>query len=104
MVLRDWTENRDKTVLAWMKSQTRAMEARIYYKAFFSNDVASDHKRKFRGKQYWNSYNEVPNAILLYEDIELRFFTDIGLPMDNKDWCHTPIQDNNGRWKKQINA
>jgi hypothetical protein len=93
MVLRDWTENRDKTVLAWMKSQTRAMEARIYYKAFFSNDVASDHKRKFRGKQY---------SPFSYEDIELRFFTDIGLPMDNKDWEW--IQDNNGRWKKQINA
>lgn len=85
------------------------MKARIYYKAFFSNDVASDHKGKFLGKQYWKypikylfEYNDVPNAILLYEDIKLRFFTDIGLSMDNKDWEW--IQDNNGRWKKQSNA
>jgi len=85
------------------------MKARIYYKAFFSNDVASDHKGKFRGNEYWKfpikflfEYNDVPNAILLYEDIELRFFTDIGLSMDNKDWEW--IQDSNGRWKKQKNS
>lgn len=81
------------------------MKARVYYKAFFSNDVASDHKGKFRGMQYWKipikylfEYNDVPNAILLYEDIELRYFTDIGLSMDNRDWEW--IRDSNGRWKQ----
>lgn len=81
------------------------MKARIYYKAFFSNDVASDHKGKFRGLQYWKipikylfEYNDVPNAVLLYEDIELRYFTDIRLSMDNRDWEW--IRDENGRWKQ----
>ena len=48
------------------------MKARIYYKVFFSNGVASDHKGKFRGIQYWKiqikylfEYNDVRNAILL---------------------------------------
>jgi len=47
------------------------MKARIYYKAFFRNDVASDHKGKFLGKQYWkypikylSEYNDVHKAIL----------------------------------------
>lgn len=81
------------------------MKARVYYKAFFSNDVASDHKGKFRDKRYWRipikylfEYNDVPNAQLLYEDIELRYFTDISLSMDNRDWEW--IQDENGRWKQ----
>ena len=80
------------------------MKARIYYNVFFSNDVASNHKGKFRGMHYCKipikylfEYNDVPNAILLYEDIELRYFTDIGLSMDNRDWEW--VRDKNGRWK-----
>lgn len=84
------------------------LKARVYYKAFFSNDVAADHEGKFRGKPFWKfpikylfQYNDKPNAILLYEDIELRFFTDVRLAMDNKDWDW--VKDDDGRWKKQYN-
>lgn len=85
------------------------LKARIYYKAFFSNDVATDHHGKFNGKQYWAfpikyllQYNDVPNAIVVYEDIELRFFTDVRLSMDNKEWEW--IKDGHGRWKNQCDT
>lgn len=85
------------------------LKARIYYKAFFSNDVATDHHGKFNGKQYWAfpikyllQYNDVPNAIVVYEDIELRFFTDVRLSMDNKEWEW--MKDGHGRWKNQCDT
>ena len=84
------------------------LKARIYYKAFFSNDVATDHPGKFEDKQFWCwpikylfQYNDVPNAALIYEDIELRFFTDVKLEMNNKEWEW--IKDDLGGWKKQYN-
>lgn len=77
------------------------IKARVYYKAFFINDVVCDHKGKFRGNQYWKfpikylfQYNDVPNSILLHEDIELRFFTDVGWSTDNVDSA-------DGRWMKK---
>lgn len=85
------------------------LKARVYYKASFSNDVVSDHHEKFRGKPYWKfpikylfQYNDEPNAILLYEDIELRFFTDVRLLMNNKEWEW--VKDDIGRWKKHYNS
>merc|ERR1712241_1048756 len=67
------------------------LKARVYYKAFLNNDVVTDHPQKFRGKRYWNysikfllQYNDEPNAILLYEDIELKFYSDIQVCMHNK--------------------
>lgn len=123
------------------------LKARVYYKAFFSNDVAADHEGKFRGKPFWKfpikvssplatslsllfsttrifciltpesmttfhprhfqlkylfQYNDKPNAIILYEDIELRFFTDVRLSMDNKDWDW--VKNDDGRWKKQYSS
>lgn len=84
------------------------IKARVYYKAFFSNDIVCDHKGKFRAMQYWKypikylfQNNDVPNSILLYEDIELRFFTDVGISMDNRDWEW--IEDSKGQWTKQKN-
>ena len=85
------------------------VKARIYYKAFFRKYDASDDQGKFRSMQYWKfpiqyvfEYNDVPDAIRLYEDIELRFFNDVTISMDNKDqeW----IQDSNDKWKKHSNA
>merc|ERR1712151_1163360 len=68
------------------------IKARVYYKAFFSNDVVTYHPEKFRGKRYWKfpikylfQYNDEPNVILSYEDIELKFYTDIRVCMQNKD-------------------
>jgi hypothetical protein len=84
------------------------LKARVYYKAFFSNDVVTDHGDKFDGKPYWCfplkylfQYNDKPNAIVVYEDIELKFFTDVHLAMENKDWDW--VKDEHGRWKKQYN-
>lgn len=84
------------------------IKARVYYKAFFSNDIVCDHKGKFRAMQYWKypikylfQNNDVPNSILLYEDIELRFFTDVGISMDNRDWEW--VEDSKGQWTKQKN-
>jgi hypothetical protein len=82
------------------------LKARIYYKCYFSNDVATDHGEKFQGKQFWKfpikfllQYNEQPPAIVLYEDIELRFFSGIRISMENKEWewSKTP----QGRWSKE---
>lgn len=82
------------------------IKARIYYKAYFSNDVATDHHEKFDGKQYWTfpikylfQYNDIPNAVVVYEDVELRFFTDVRVAMDNKDWVW--VKDQKGGWRKQ---
>lgn len=36
---------------------------------------------------------------MVYEDIELRFFTDVRLAMENKDFEW--VQDEGGQWKKQ---
>lgn len=83
------------------------LKVRIYYRAFFSNDVVTDHHEKFDGKQYWNfpikylfQYNDIPNAAVVYEDVELRFFTDVRVSMDNKDWEW--VKGGNGRWEKQF--
>jgi hypothetical protein len=83
------------------------LKARIYYKCYFSNDVATDHEGKFDGKPFWKfpmkyllQYNGMPKQIVVYEDLELRFFTDIRVAMDNKDWEW--VKDDNGRWKKQF--
>ncbi|KAG7346810.1 hypothetical protein IV203_005879 [Nitzschia inconspicua] len=83
------------------------LKARVYYKCYFSNDVATDHEGKFDGKPYWKfpmkyllQYNGMPKQVVVYEDIELRFFTDIRVAMDNKDWEW--VKDENGRWKKQF--
>jgi len=85
------------------------LKVRIYYKLFFSNDVATDHNGKFNGKQYWAfpikyllQYNDVPNAIVAYEDVRLRFFTDVRLSMDNKEWEW--VKDGHGRWKNQCDS
>mmetsp|Transcript_1143 Transcript_1143/g.2575 ORF Transcript_1143/g.2575 Transcript_1143/m.2575 type:complete len:344 (+) Transcript_1143:98-1129(+) len=85
------------------------LKARIYYKSYFSNDVVSDHVEKFRGMPYWKfpikylfRYNDVPDSVQLYEDIELTYFTDIKTSMDSKDWEW--IKGENGRWKKQHNT
>lgn len=85
------------------------LKARIYYKCYFSNDVATDHEGKFDGKPYWKfpmkyllQYNGMPKHIVIYEDVELRFYTDIRIAMDNKDWEW--VKDENGRWKKQFAA
>eukprot|EP00537_Pseudo-nitzschia_pungens_P010801 CAMPEP_0172387096 /NCGR_PEP_ID=MMETSP1061-20121228/4490_1 /TAXON_ID=37318 /ORGANISM="Pseudo-nitzschia pungens, Strain cf. pungens" /LENGTH=345 /DNA_ID=CAMNT_0013116663 /DNA_START=87 /DNA_END=1124 /DNA_ORIENTATION=- len=84
------------------------LKARVYYKGSFTNDVVTDHHDKFRDKQYWKfpikylfQYNDQPNAILLYEDIELRFFSDVRLAMQNKEWDW--VRDANGRWTKHYN-
>ena len=80
-------------ILLWPESNESYIKARIYSKAFFRNSIACDRKGNFRDMQYWKiaikylfEYNDVPDAILLYEDTELRYFTDIGLSMDNRDW------------------
>jgi hypothetical protein len=85
------------------------LKARIYYKCYFSNDVATDHELPFDGKPYWKfpmkyllQYNGMPKQIVIYEDVQLRFFTDIRIAMDNKDWEW--VKDENGRWKKQFAA
>jgi len=95
---------RDTKVLANMSY----LKARVYYRCFFSNDVATDHGGPFDGKPYWKfpikyllQYNGMPNAVVLYEDIELNFFTDVRISADsNKDWAY--VKDEKGHWSKQF--
>jgi hypothetical protein len=84
------------------------LKARVYYKASFTGEVSTDHKEKFDGQRYWNfplKYlfrdNGVTNAAIIYEDIELRFYTDVKVAMDNKyfEWQ----KDNEGKWMKSYN-
>jgi hypothetical protein len=77
---------------ATFKANECHIKARVYYKAFFNNDVATVHPDKFRGSSYWKfpikyllQYNDQPNVILLHEDIEMKFYTDIRVSTDNKD-------------------
>jgi len=83
------------------------VKARVYYKAFFVNDVVTVHPDKFRDNLYWKfpikylfQYNDEPNAILLHEDVELKFYTDIRVSMDKKDWewIKDPVT---GNWKRE---
>jgi hypothetical protein len=84
------------------------VKARVHYKAFLSNDVVTIHPGNFCGKPYWKfpikfllQYNDEPNAILLHEDIELKFYTDVRVSMENKDWVWIKDETNNGNWKKE---
>merc|ERR1712224_82241 len=73
------------------------IKARIYYKALFINDVVAFHPDKFRGSAYWKfpikylfQYNDdaPDNAVLLHQDIEMKFYTNISVSMENKkSWC-----------------
>jgi hypothetical protein len=103
------TEGAGVTREAKVLANESYLKARIYYKCYFSNDVATDHEGKFDGKPYWKfpmkyllQYNGMPKHIVIYEDVELRFYTDIRIAMDNKDWEW--VKDENGRWKKQFAA
>jgi hypothetical protein len=81
------------------------LKARVYYKASFTGEVSTDHKEKFEGQRYWNfplkyllQYNDIPNAAIIYEDVELHFYTDVRVAMDNKDFEW--VKDDEGRWMK----
>ena len=81
-------------------------KARVYYKAFFTGTVTTDHgNEQFDGQRYWNwdlkyflRYNDIPNAVVVYEDIELHFFTRVHLNMENEDWEWV---NKRGSWIKQ---
>lgn len=87
-------------------AQESCFKARVYYKAFFTGTVTTDHgNEQFDGQRYWNwdlkyllRYNDVPNAVVIHEDIELHFFTKVHLNMENEDWEWV---NKNGAWTKQ---
>ena len=68
------------------------MRARVYYKASFTGSVSTDHGNdQFDGRRYWNwdlkyllRYNGIPNAQVMYQDIEVKFYTRIQYAMDNE--------------------
>lgn len=82
------------------------LKARVFYKAFFTGTVTTDHgNEQFDGRRYWNwdlkyllRYNNVPNAIVIYEDVELHFFSEVRLNMENEDWEWV---NKGGKWIKQ---
>jgi hypothetical protein len=82
------------------------IHARVYYKASFTGEVSTDHtNEKFEGQRYWNfplkylfQYNDIPNAAIIYEDIELHFYSEVKVAMDNDDFEWK--QDEEGRWMK----
>ena len=68
------------------------IKARIHYKAYFEGDVVSDHGTNLLlGERWWahpikdimQGYNQ-GNEAMIYEDIELRFFSEVGYKMDNE--------------------
>jgi hypothetical protein len=68
------------------------LRARVYYKASFTGEVSTDHTNEgFEGQRYWNfplkhlfEYNDIQNAAAIYEDIELKFYTDVKVATDNE--------------------
>jgi len=60
------------------------LKARIYYKATLTGEVSTDHTESgLDGKRYWNfplhyllKYNDLPKAAVVYEDVELQFYSD----------------------------
>jgi len=81
------------------------MKARVYYKANFTGTVSTDHgNEQFDGRRYWNwdlkyllRYNGVPNAVVMYQDVELKFYSQIQYAMENEDW---EWQNVGGSWVK----
>jgi hypothetical protein len=86
------------------------LKARVYYRATFSGTVTTDHgNEQFDGLRYWNwplkyllQYNDIPSAAVIYEDVELHFFTKVHIAMDNKGWAWA--KDEEGGWFKKSNA
>ena len=82
------------------------VKARVYYKTMFTGEVATDHTEdKFDGIRYHNfplkyllQYNDVGNAIILYEDIELKFYTDVHIAASDKEFEWG--KDDQGQWMK----
>jgi hypothetical protein len=86
------------------------LKARVYYRATFSGSVTTDHgNEQFDGLRYWNwplkyllQYNDIPSAAVIYEDVELHFFTKVHVGADNKGWAWA--KDEEGKWFKKSNA
>ncbi|CAB9511335.1 expressed unknown protein [Seminavis robusta] len=81
------------------------IKARVYYRAYVEGDVVSDHGvGLLLGERWWAhplkdimmGYN-IDNAAIVWEDIELRYFSEIGYKMDNEyfDW-----ENQAGKWVK----
>ena len=68
------------------------IKARVYYKAYVEGDVVSDHGvNLLLGERWWAHPLKdvmqgfgVDNAAMIYEDIELKFYSEIGYKMDNE--------------------
>ena len=68
------------------------LRARVYYKASFSGSISTDHgNEQFDGRRYWNwelkyllRYNGIPNVQVMYQDIEVKFYSRIQYAMDNE--------------------
>jgi len=61
-----------------------SVKVRVYYKAVFTGEVSTDHRLPFQGKRYHNfplkyllQYNNIPKQVLVYEDIDFKFYTGI---------------------------
>jgi hypothetical protein len=87
------------------------LKARVNYSASFEGDVVSDHGvGLLLGERWWaHPLKDImrgfgaENSALIYEDIELRFYSEIGYKMENEyfDW-----ENHGGKWvkvKKQRN-
>eukprot|EP00934_Nitzschia_sp_Nitz4_P006354 Nitzschia sp. Nitz4//scaffold47_size129522//93834//95150//NITZ4_003563-RA/size129522-processed-gene-0.50-mRNA-1//-1//CDS//3329552836//6344//frame0 len=82
------------------------IKARVYYKAFFTGSVTTDHGNEtFEGQRYWNwdlkyllRHNNVTNAVVVYQDVEMHFFTKVHLHMENEEWEWITVD---GKWVKQ---
>jgi len=82
------------------------VKARIHYHASLEGDMVSDHGDglQMMGYRWWkhpiqdmmNGF-KVENMVKVYEDIELRFYSEIEYKMDNEffDW-----EKHDGRWVK----
>lgn len=72
------------------------IKARVYYKAYVEGDVVSDHGvNLLLGERWWAHPLKdimqgfgVDNSAMIYEDIELKFYSEIGYKMDNEYVTH----------------
>ena len=81
------------------------LKIRVNYSAYFDGDVVSDHGvGLLLGERWWaHPLKDImmgfgqSNSAKIYEDIELRFFSEIGYKMENEyfDW-----ENQGGKWVK----
>lgn len=91
-------------VLTFLKYFSGKLRVRVHYRAYLYGVVAADHgSKKFDGHHFYAydigevmRYNGTKNEINMYEDITLKYFTEMCLTLadNNQSICEATLADN----------